>query len=156
MTRKRIVLGALVAAVLGTGVTISVCLWPEFRATAPRGFAAYDDRAPFRAVSPEGVVYRVRTEENDPKAELAFWREALKKRMLDAGYTLISDGDIRASDKPGYLLELAAPQGQMDYSYLIALFVRGDRLVIAEAAGDVTKVRDRRQDLVQAMTNIRM
>jgi hypothetical protein len=156
MSRKRIVLGTLLAVVLGAGAIITVWLWPDFRATAPQGFADYDDWFGFRAVSPEGVVYRVRAEDNDPKAELSFWREALKKRMLDAGYTFISDGDIKANGRAGYLLELAAPQGPMDYSYLVALFVDGDKLVVAEVAGEVTKVRGRRQELVSAISAIRL
>ena len=156
MSKKRIVLVSLLAVVVAAAVVITVKVWPEFKATAPQGFAAYGDWFGFRAVSPEGVVYRVRAEANEPKAELAFWREALKKRMLDAGYTFIAEGDIRASDKAGYLLELAAPQGPMDYSYLIGLFVDGDSLVIAEVAGEVTKVRDRRKDVVTAMSAIRL
>ena len=107
-------------------------------------------------MSPEGVVYRVRSEANEPEAALVFWREALKKRMTDAGYTFISDGDVKAGDAPGYLIELAAPQGAFDYSYLIAVFVDGDDLVIAEAAGEVTKLRQRRAELVAAMGAIRL
>ena len=156
MNRKRIVLGSLLVVVLGIGIGITVWVWPVFKAAAPQGFAAYNDWFSFRAVSPEGVVYRVRAEANEPKAELTFWREALKKRMVDAGYTFITESDIRASDKAGYLLELAAPQGPMDFGYLVAVFVDGNKLVVAEAAGEVTKVRDRRKDLVTAMTAIRM
>ena len=44
----------------------------------------------------------------------------------------------------------------MDYSYLISVFVDGRTLVIAEAAGEVTKVRDRRKQIVTAMSAIRM
>ena len=156
MTKKRITLGVAALVVAAGAVGVGVWVWPDFSAKAPPGFAAFHDWFEFRAVSPEGVVYRVRSEDSDRRAELAFWREALKKRMLDAGYTFILESDIRASGKAGYLLELAAPQGTVDYSYLMAIFVDGKKLVIAEAAGEVTKLKERRAALVEAMTAIRM
>jgi hypothetical protein len=119
---------------------------------APEGFAPFDERRePFRAVSPEGVVYRVRTLENSPPADLAFWREAMKKRMSDAGYVVQKDGEVEASGDKGYLLELAAPLGTRDYAYLVALFVRGDELVIVEAAGEVVKLTARRDAILGAI-----
>ena len=98
----------------------------------PQGFAAYrelwQDWFELRAVSPDGVVYRVRTEDNEPTADLPFWQAALKKRMLDAGYILVAESETKAGKQPGYLLELAAPVGQEDFVYLIALFVNGSEL----------------------------
>jgi hypothetical protein len=156
MTRKRVATLVGLVVVAAAGVAAAVCVRPTFSATAPHGFAAFGGWFELKAVSPEGVVFRVRSEANEPKAELSFWREALKRRMLDAGYTFVGESDIRASDRAGYLLELAAPQGAMDYSYLAAVFVDGSHLVIAEAAGEVTKLRERRQDLVAAIAAIKM
>jgi len=144
------------ALILAAGVITAIWAWPTFSATAPQGFATFHDWFGLRAVSPEGVVYRVRSEKNEPKAELGFWREALKKRMHDAGYAVVTDGDIRAGDRAGALLELAAPQGTMDYSYLIAVFVDGSDLVIAEAAGEVTKLKARRENVLAAMSGIKL
>jgi len=53
-------------------------------------------------------------------------------------------------------LELAAPQGSMDYAYLIGIFVDGGDIVIAEAAGEVTKLQPRRADIVEAMRKIEL
>src|SRR5438046_765186 len=107
-------------------VCVSACT--GFDAVVPAGFARFDDTTQTRGVSAEGVVFRVRSEENEPKAELPFWREALKKRMLDACYALVREGEVKANQESGYLLELAAPVGAQDYSYAVALFVRGSRL----------------------------
>jgi hypothetical protein len=126
-----------------------------FSAEAPAGFASYSDWSHFRSVSPEGIVYRVRSEKNEPEAGLAFWREALKKRMLDAGYVFVSEGDVKAANEPGYLLELAAPLGEQDYTYLVALFARGSRLVIVEASGEVTRFAPHRPAIVEAIGKTR-
>lgn len=127
-------------------------------AEAPAGFATYRAPGPLRAVSPEGIVYRVRTEANEPRADLAFWREALRQRMLDAGYRLVGEEDIRAgtaeSGLDGGVLELAAPVGERDVSYLIALFVDGDELILAEAAGEVLAFRERREAVLAAVRSI--
>ncbi len=110
-----------------SGVTVPV----------PTGFARYDNKArPFRAVSPDGVLFQVRAAEHKPEATLDFWREALKKRMADAGYTFVADSEITAGGVKGYLIELAAPMGTEDSSYWIAVFPDGKRLIVVEAAGE--------------------
>jgi len=125
----------------------------------PTGFARYSDSREFKAVSPEGVVFRVRSEENKPFAELPFWKEALKKRMLDAGYIFLREAPITAvaaNDQPGYLLELTAPLGEEDYTYLTAVFVRGKKIVIAEAAGEVTDLDSRRDAILAAIQGLKL
>ncbi len=148
LTRNGRLLAAVALGALGNGCR-------GFDAEAPAGFAAYDDWSQFRAVSANGIMYRVRTGENEPQAKLKFWSEALKKRMLDTGYAFIRDGAIKAGNEPGYLLELAAPVGQQDYSFLVAVFVRGSDLIIAEAAGEVTRFAKHRDAVVAAIGKIR-
>ena len=139
---------------LGCALLVAACSAP-FRATAPKGFAALDSDDPFQAVTPEGVMYRVRQQDNRPRADLSFWRKALKQRMVEAGYVFIADKDIKAGAVPGYLLELAAPFGQRDYGYLIAVFVRGDDLTLVESAGEISQMRKRREALLAAIQRIR-
>lgn len=126
-----------------------------FQATAPKGFAPLDIEPQFEAVTPEGVMYRVRREENKPRATLQFWRKALKQRMKDAGYVFVAEQDVKAAGVPGYLIELAAPFGNKDYAYLVAVFVRDKHLTIVEAAGELKQVRPRRAALVKAIASIR-
>ncbi len=149
MTRSFCLAGAaLFAMIAATACT-------PFEATAPEGFAAYDDVFQFRAVSSDGIMYRVRAEENDPYAELAFWKEALKKRMADAGYTFVAEDEIKAGEQPGYLLELAAPVGQEDYTYLVAIFAQDPDIIIAEASGEVTRFNAHRDVVLKAIRAIR-
>ena len=120
---------------------------------APSGFAAFTESESFRAVSPDSVVYRVRCEENPGRAPLTFWKEALASRMKAKGYELRSESDVAGADaEPGYLLELAAPLGLHEHGYLIAIFVRGDELVVAEASGTTESLASRRAAIAAAVT----
>jgi hypothetical protein len=124
--------------------------------SAPAGFARYSDSQEFKAVSPEGIVFRVRHEENKPYADLSFWKEALKKRMLDAGYIFLREASITADGQQGYLLELTAPFGEKDYTYLTAIFVRSNKIVIAEAAGEVTDLSARRDGILASIQRLKL
>lgn len=127
------------------------------RPIAPAGFAAFTGDEPFRALSPDGVVYRVRRVENPGGAPLAFWREALVSRMEAKGYELRDEGEIgTAGAAPGYRIELAAPLGLHEHGYLIALFVRGDELVVVEASGATEALANRRAAIVAALQSSRL
>ena len=127
----------------------------HYKAVQPDGFAAFKSSGEFRAASADGVIFRVREAKNKPEAELAFWKEALSNRMRDAGYTFLSDGEIKAAkDHPGYLIALSAPVGPVDYSYLVSVFVSGSQVVIAEAAGDVTKLEAHKAAILAAMSKL--
>ncbi len=117
----------------------------------PEGFAAWGKARRFQAVSPDDVVFRVRRARNEPQADLSYWREALRNRMTGAGYTTIGESEIFASGTPGVLLELGAADGPHDQAYLLAVFVDGRNLVIAEATGESVRFRSRRAAIVSAI-----
>jgi hypothetical protein len=120
----------------------------------PEGFAAYPPDGAFKAVTPDGVVYQVRREPNQPYADMAFWKEAMKKRMLAAGYRFGAEAPLAAGPRQGYLLELTAPHGPLDYGYLIAIFVDKENIQIAEAAGEIAALAKHRPALLAAMANL--
>ena len=122
----------------------------------PAGFAAYPDKDTLKGVSPEGIVYRIRHAENKPYADLPFWKEALKKRMLDAGYGFLSESGIKINRHPAYLLELTAPVGNKDYIYLMAIYLEDkDRIAIIESAGDVVQFNKRRASILEAIKGMK-
>ena len=127
---------------------------PRFTAVKPEGFAAYPEGATFRAVSHDKIVYRVRTLENQPYAEFAFWKEALIKRMTAAGYRIISDSIVTLSKKDALLLEMAAPIEESDYSYMVAMAVNEKKILIAEAAGKVEPFQKKKGSIIKAITAI--
>lgn len=117
----------------------------------PAGFSAWRKPSRYRAASATDVMFRVRTEKHKPKAELAFWKEAVRERMVAAGYTLLSESDVETGGVQGGLIELAAPMGTDDWSYLVAFFPVGNRVVIAEAAGEVATFEKARDEVVAAL-----
>ena len=119
--------------------------------TAPDGFATYPNRKQFRAASPDGVLFRVRAVDHEPQADLAFWSEAMERRMTGAGYRVIRKSDIAAGGVSGHLLELSAPLGVVDYAYAIAILPSDKQIVVVEAAGEVSGFEARREAIVQSV-----
>lgn len=121
---------------------------------APEGFAPWRKRGRFQAVSPEDVVLRVRSERvpRKTRADDAFWIEALRTRMLEAGYALDGEETLEtASGHSLHLLELSAANGPVDQAYLVGITVRGPRIVIAEATGEVADFAEHRQAILESL-----
>jgi len=126
------------------------------KAVAPEGFAPFRRTGRFQAVSSDEVAYRVRSVRHKPKAELGFWQEALKTRMMDAGYHLEHEQAVSAGAHTGYLLELGAANGEQDQAYVVALFVKGRRLVLVEASGEAAAFDARRDSVVAAIESLEL
>ena len=126
------------------------------RGSVPENFAPFTRRCRIRAVSPDNVMYRVRTHANDPEADLAFWSEAMRNRMLEAGYHLIAEETVKAGDLEGAMLELGAADGERDWTYLVTLFVDGGDLVVVEAAGDVDAFSGHRDAVLAAISKVEL
>lgn len=126
----------------------------RFLAVPPDGFAPYRDRRVFRAVSPDGVLFRVRSADHEPDADLAFWKEAMQKRQAEAGYRALSEAPVQAGAHQGTLLELTAPLGTDDYTYLVAVFPAGKELIVVEVAGEVSRFAARREAILAAVGRV--
>ena len=125
-------------------------------AVAPIGFSPYRRPRHFQAVSADDTIYRVRSVRNEPEADLKFWREALRTRQVEAGYRLIADSKIESDGQEGYLIELSGANGERDQAYLIAIFVKGRRIVIAEATGEAEQVAKQRESIIGAMQQLQL
>lgn len=145
MASAKVFLVAVLLAALGCN---------SFEATAPEGFASYQGTRPFRAMSADGVLYRVRMVPDSSDATLGFWQEALKKRMLDAGYVFLREGEAKNATEKGYLLEVTAPLGVRDYTYLMAVFKREKHLVLVESSGEVATFEKHRPQIVAAIDKL--
>ena len=129
----------------------------SFQPALPQGFAAYDEsnnRKDYKAVSPEGITWRIHSEEHKPVADLAFWKPALRKRMSEAGYRVMDSTAIQAGSTPGWALELAAPLGQSDFTYLVAVLPGKKDLIVVEASGTTEDYLKRKGDILEALTKI--
>ncbi len=123
--------------------------------TPPKGFSAWRREGRYRAASPDGVLFRVRSVKHKPEGLLPFWKEAVRERMIAAGYTVQAEEDLQVGATRGALIELAAPLGTQDWSYLIAIFPQGNKIVLAEAAGEVATFDGRRKALRKAIDTLR-
>lgn len=125
-----------------------------YHAQAPQGFAAYGKGDNFRAVSPDGVVYQVSDSKHKPKADLAFWKEALTKRMHDAGYHAVDSMALTVDGVSAYGILLEAPLGSTDQSYLVVAIPTKKRMVVVEAAGDTPKFAARKAAILEAVQKL--
>ncbi len=138
-------------------ITLSFCsCQTAMKTMAPDGFAAYKGPEPFRAVSPDGVMFSVRSTKNEPYADLDFWKVALKKHLLDSGYHFIREADIKSGSDDGYMLEVSAPVNNQSYIYATALFVEKDKIIITEIAGTVLSFESNRKAVMTAIRNLRV
>jgi hypothetical protein len=122
--------------------------------TPPTGFAVYDESEIVRAVSPEGVRFRVHYEDHEPEQSLEFWREALRRHLDRSGYGLLAEAEFKAVSGDGVLFEWVAPVGTEDWVYLTAVVPAGDQLIVAEAAGPAELYRRRRDAIHESLESI--
>ncbi len=148
--RRTLALFYLAAVVLGGCVTARAALEP------PAGFAAFDGERIWRALSPEGVAVSVRLVDNDPRQTLTFWAQALKTQLEKSGYTLTAEETLDTRSGKGILFEWAAPVGEDDWIYLTALSVVGERIAIAEAAGEYSLYQKHRPAIVESLRTLQI
>jgi hypothetical protein len=121
----------------------------------PAGFAEVETENRYRAVSPEGMVYRVRTVDNYPVQSLSFWSDALKNHLIKEGYTLLGEGEsFQAGDYEGEFFEWAVPYGHESYIYLTAILVSEETIAIAEAAAEHTVYSEHREAVKKSLKSI--
>lgn len=142
--------------VLAVLVFASGCVTPEVSMETPEGFAAYSHGDAVRVISPEGVVLRVRTVENTPPQNLAFWAEALERQMVDSGYLLIDRSDVTTLSGDAVLLEWLAPVSDDDWIYLTAISVVDSLIAVVEAAGPSSQYATYRQDIRRSLESLRV
>ncbi len=122
---------AIAAAALfpGCGTTMNI--------TEPAGFAvAQQSEYYFRAISPEGVLFSVRTEANYPEMDTKFWQDAVKTQLVSEGYVILKGPEpISASGSEGFYIEWGVPYRNDTYVYLTAVIPVEKLLYIFEAGG---------------------
>jgi len=150
--KKRTFFPIFVAAVLALASCTSLVRKPEgFAAVSPPDISA----TRYKAVSPEGMIYRVRTLENYPVQTLEFWADALKNHLQKEGYRGISDGrSFEAGEIPGMIFEWAMPYGNQSYIYITAIVVSQKKIAVAEATAEHTIYYQYRDALIESLSSI--
>jgi len=114
---------------------------------------AYD----LRAVSADGVVVALRSEDNPDRGTLDFWAKAIQQELTARpGYTLTANDPVTsASGDDGVLLAFDVKKEATEMKYLLAVFLKFDKVVIAEAAGPADAVNPIRPELRTALLSVR-
>ena len=111
----------------------------------PEGFAEITDTGyyfhstaePYRAISPEGMMLRVRVVDNYPPKKLDFWAETLQIHMEKSGYQPTGEAEeFTAGDHSGILLTWAVPYNRQVFIYLTAILIADENIIVIESAGE--------------------
>lgn len=118
-------------------VACTAACGPAVKLGAPPGFAHvagdYDDRV----ASPRGVVIAARIEDNDPRANLDFWVEAVDLRVRAQGWAMDGIKEIKTTGGlTGKSMQYTRLLGTTTSRYRASVFVTERRVVLVEAGGD--------------------
>lgn len=109
----------LAAAIASTGcATLSMDLPQEFLVLPDEGDG-------MRATTPSEARVWLREHDAPPGAQLAFWRAALKRNLVEGrGYTVVEEQEIKdASGREGIEMLCEGKIGGVPHRYLLAVFV---------------------------------
>jgi len=127
----------------------------SFKATEPANFAAYESESnKFKAISSDGVLYRVSAYEQKSEASLDFWKGAFLLNMKNSNYKQEDSLNINIGGKPaiGYIFSFANSAGQD--LYLVAAVQSKEKMFVVEATGESKKFENRKKDILDAINNI--
>ena len=128
----------------------------SFKAQAPENFAEYDDSPSdkFKAVSSDGILYRVSEYEQKAEASADFWREAFLLKMKNANYKQEDSLNVNIGGKPamGYIFSFANNAGSD--LYLVAAVQAKKKMFVVEATGESAKFENRKKDILDAIGKI--
>ncbi len=123
----------------------------------PAGYVKVDPPwdARFKAVSAEGSALTYRVESNPENGNLAFWEKATTNRLVEiGGYRRTDRQEIRNQNgAAGVQMTFDYAQVGVDYIYVLALYVRGDRVHVIEAAGPKDKFSADLPEIRKAITD---
>jgi hypothetical protein len=142
------------AAALLVGLLLAGCATVRPVLEQPKGFAEYRDETAYRAVSPEGVVLRVRLVDNQPAQTLEFWAEALKTQLAKSGYSPAGEEAVETRSGKAIILEWVAPVGQEDWIYLTGMALSGSRIAVVEAAGAYPHYKKHRAAILDSLRTL--
>ncbi len=126
MRTALLVLLALVCAACG----------PKYAMNVPAGFVRYESKKGLAFITADGVQVRSRRARNYPKADLAFWADAMQRHLVASGYLLHAKNCFKTTaGLDGCTAEFVLPHAGEDWVLAETVFVVGDDLALVEAAG---------------------
>ncbi len=133
----------------------------SFRAVPPENFATYreskeEKSVKFKAISPDGVLYRVSEYEQESEAAVEFWGEALLLKMKNSNYKQQETLTLTIDQQPAaaYVFSFANRAG-VDF-YLVAAVQSKGKVFVVEAAGKEEKFNARKSEILEAIGKIKL
>lgn len=129
----------------------------KFSIDDPEGFAKAIPGSGYyyKAISPEGMIFKVRKEDNYPEKDIIFWSNALKNKLEKEGYKNKNSGDkFTAGDNEGDYFEWIVHYNNRDWIYLTAIIISGEKIIIAEAVGEHGIYKIYRDQLLKSIKSI--
>ncbi len=109
---------------------------PHHQMQTPTDFVRFEKRSDLAMITADGVRLKSREVRNYPKADLAFWTDALKRHLIARGYAVQRQHAFRtAAGQDANTLEFLLPHGAEDWVLSETILVCGDSVVLVEAAG---------------------
>lgn len=145
------------AALLASTSLVTGCA-STARLDTPAGFATLEssDDFAYRASSAKGVVLATRTEKNELKANTEFWTESIDQKLVHAGYIKKAEKTVQARGLEGKQLRYAVDRGGREHCYWVTVFLKGDRVVLVEAAGDAQPFAKAEPEVERAIGTLRV
>lgn len=126
-------------ALLAAAAVLSGCMGGTTTMEVPGNFVPVERCEPYtiKAVSADGVVLAQRTEDNPKNGTLEFWAAAIGNQLsAREGYTLADNVAVTSeSGVPGRLMTYDALRSGAAFKYLLAVFVKGDKVIVVESGG---------------------
>jgi hypothetical protein len=129
----------------------------SFKANAPENFAAYkSENTKFKAISSDGVLYRVSVYEQKSEASIDFWKEAFLLKMKNTSYKQEDSLNVSISGKAamGYIFSFANNVGSD--LYLVAAVQNGNEMLVVEAAAEREKFNAHKAAILKAIGEIEL
>ncbi|HOX52093.1 MAG TPA: hypothetical protein PKY05_11430 [Fibrobacteria bacterium] len=135
---------------------VLLCGCAGLKAPSPAGFASFPPTSEKAlAASPDEVVWRVRLLDDQPKADLAFWKSALRHHLEQHGHLVVDSFPLRWEGQAAAGYETRQTVDGQESSYMVAVSPRGEKILVAEAGGPSTSFSKRRPALRLAMDSVR-
>ncbi|MEN6503516.1 MAG: hypothetical protein ABFD92_03165 [Planctomycetaceae bacterium] len=145
-------------ALLATAAVLSGCLGAT-TIEVPGDFVPVERCEPYtiKAVSADGVVLAQRTEDNPKNGTLEFWAAAIGNQLFAReGYKLASNVEATSeSGIPGRLMTYDALRSGASFKYLLAVFVKGGKVIVVEAGGRADSVNKLLPQIRTAMMTVK-
>jgi hypothetical protein len=129
----------------------------SFKAKEPSNFAVYEsENDKFKAISSDGVLYRVSAYEQKSEASVDFWKEAFLLKMKNSNYKQEDSLNISIGGKAaiGYIFSFANSTGHD--LYLVAAVQSKEKMFVVEATGESAKFEARKKDILDATSSIKV